>query len=150
MNSRPQQHSVSESMGQITRESSRHNISKQRFELETKIVCNLRFELEDLSLRYGNAGVTFNSPCSNVNVGRNFKMDSARCFLLSVAVTRSTFRECVFVCAGVRELVRRCEMCDKKGAPRTYRCLRNKSLLHFFAIMLHLSPTPRISMLRSM
>ena len=149
MNSRPQQHSVSESMGQITRESSRHNISKQRFELETKIVCNLRFELEDLSLRCGNTGVSLNSPCPNFNVGRNFKMDSARCFLLSVAVTRSTFRVCVFVCAGVRELVRKCEMCDKKGTSRTYRCLRNKSLLHFFAIMLHLSPTPRISMLRS-
>ena len=94
--------------------------------------------------------LSWTPPCSNLNVGRNFKMDSARCFLLSVAVTRSTFRVCVFVCAGVRELVRRCEMCDKKGTPSTYRCLRNKSLLYFFEIMLHLSPTPRISMLRRM
>ena len=66
-------------------------------------------------------------PCSNLNVGRNFKIDSARCFLLSVAVTRSTFRVCVFVCAGVRELVRRCEMCDKKGTPKTYRSQSNGS-----------------------
>ena len=72
-------------------------------------------------------------------------MDSARCFLLSVAVTRSTFRVCVFVCAGVRELVRKCEMCDKKGTSRTYRCLRNKSLLRIS--MFSNTPAPRISML---
>ena len=80
-----------------------------------------------MSLRCGNTGVSLNSPCPNFNVGRNFKMDSARCFLLSVAVTRSTFRVCVFVCAGVRELVRKCEMCDKKGTSRTYRSQNNGS-----------------------